>query len=105
MEGGETDFEAALRETEEESGLILDKDYVCPDKFKVIESTYPVKSGEKRVAYFLGRSLPGVIVKLSDESVDFRWLTLNALKEFLVFRRAAIYPIFEKAEEFLSRSS
>ena len=99
MENDETEFEAALRETLEESGLIYERDYVCHDKSVIIESTYPVRRGLKCVTYFLAQILPSATVKLSHESADYKWLSLSELKEFLQYKNMILQ--FEKAEQYL----
>ena len=101
LEYNETDFEAAIRETEEEAGLVLDKDYICIDKSKIFEAIYPVKRGEKRVAYFIGCVLPSAKVQLSSESSKLKWLTLTEMKNFIKFRSELLCPMFEQAENYL----
>lgn len=104
MENNETEWEAAVRETEEESGLVIGKDFLCNNKSKIIEAVYPVKRGQKKVAYFLGRVLPTANLKLSHESLDMKWLPLSELKQFIKFRSETLLRIFEQAEEYLKES-
>lgn len=83
IEAGETALEAAKRETQEETGLIIDdvhsyyryvsnyyikKDYSTGEKLKVPEP--------KTVTYFLGKA-PTKMVKLSFEHSSYGWFTAN----------------------------
>ena len=101
MEHNETEWDAAIRETEEESGLFLHKDFLCDDNSKKIESIYTVKKGQKRVVYFMGSVLPTAMVRLSHESVDMKWLSLDELKTFIKFHSMLL--VFEQAEDYLKK--
>ncbi len=81
MDPGETDLEAAIRETKEESGLELHKDYEISFEDFRIESNYMVngeKSKPKRVVYWLAQAKSDCSqVRLSDEHKNFKWADLN----------------------------
>uniref|UniRef100_A0A1B6G3I1 Bis(5'-nucleosyl)-tetraphosphatase [asymmetrical] n=1 Tax=Cuerna arida TaxID=1464854 RepID=A0A1B6G3I1_9HEMI len=76
VDGDETDYMAALRETKEEAGL-GEEDLKIYSDFKK-ELKYNVKGKPKVVTYWLAelvrRDTP---VKLSSEHQDFRWLELT----------------------------
>lgn len=79
VEPGESEFEAAVRETVEESGL-RDADYEIDANFRH-EIHYKVKDRPKRVVYWLARlrerSDGSDPVRLSDEHKSHSWLTLE----------------------------
>ena len=51
------------------------------------------------MAYFIGLVLDHAEIGLSDETSDFKWLTLKEIKQFINFSNLTIQ--FEKAEEYL----
>lgn len=87
VDPGEDILETAIRETEEESGFVIDKDYTVVKDFKV-EAKYKVRSHldgvvrPKVVTYYLAKlNDPESPVKLSEEHTEFKWLTMQeALK-------------------------
>ena len=92
MDPGETDYEAALRETKEEAGF-SDTVLKVIDDFKV-ELKYTVtnhRDGEKREkisTYWLAELLRPKenTVLLSDEHQDFKWLSLSEAKNLSGFK-------------------
>ena len=92
MDPGETDYEAALRETREEAGFSDSVLEVMPD-FK-IELRYSVKSHldgkhrEKLSTYWLAELInPSENnAVLSDEHKDFKWLALKEAKDISGFQ-------------------
>ena len=76
LRSGETEIQAALRETEEESGL---HPQALEPAFREEVAYEVVRRGErvpKTVAYYLGEASNGE-VRLSREHVDFHWATLQ----------------------------
>ena len=92
MDPGETDYEAALRETKEEAGL-SDTVLKVVNDFK-IELRYNVtnhrdgKIREKLSTYWLAELLKPTenTVVMSDEHQDFKWLSLNEAKNLSGFK-------------------
>lgn len=75
VDRGETDLQAALRETQEEAGL-QETDFKMLD-FKR-ELHYPVKGKPKVVVYWLSELLnPNSKIKLSREHQAFEWAGLD----------------------------
>ena len=80
LDEGETDIEAAVRETREESGLERDTDYAIIDQNSFnIELNYPVRGKPKTVIYFLAEYInqDKERIKLSDEHIEYKWLPVN----------------------------
>ena len=79
LESGESDFEAAVRETVEETGLVA-ADYEMDASFKH-EVNYRASTRPKRVVYWLARLRErpdgGDPVRLSDEHRSHAWLSLE----------------------------
>jgi len=102
-EEGETDLEAALRETAEETGLESAR-LAVHGPFRR-EISYPVKRGDKRVVYFAARTDGGPI-RLSKEHSESRWVDLDEVLAEIphanlreVYREAAVWlkdPIFRR---------
>ena len=101
IENGETDLEAAIRETREECGL-------SP---KIIEGFKEVmnyryrrsgKTSDKEVVMFLGEVEPRSQVRISDEHIGHVWLTYQKAMESLTFKNQR--DLLEKAERFLNGS-
>lgn len=77
MDKGETFLEAAIRETEEEAGLVEHKDYSIVDRDFKIEIDYPVKKGLKQVVYWLAElNDADTKVTISDEHIALKWAVL-----------------------------
>lgn len=80
VDSGESDFETALRETEEEAGLKaqdldIDKDFKVELRYQATHHTHGLT--DKVVTYWLAKLLSNETeVKLSDEHQDLKWLGL-----------------------------
>ncbi|TRY76406.1 hypothetical protein TCAL_00037 [Tigriopus californicus] len=85
VDPGETDYQAALRETQEEAGLSeCDMEIVPNFKSQIHYQVKHYPTGElkdKTVTYWLARIRDGVEVKLSEEHLDLCWLPLTAACE------------------------
>ena len=76
VDKGETERQAALRETEEEAGLTIDQLKLHED-FKD-ELHYEVRGKPKTVIYWLSElKNPDFPVKLSKEHTDMKWLNIE----------------------------
>lgn len=77
VDPGESDYDAALRETEEEAGFRPSVLKVVPDFSVVLK--YSVKNKPKIVTYWLAELIDPREndVKLSREHEDYKWLLLN----------------------------
>lgn len=85
VDPGENDFQAALRETQEEAGLSEEVLKIVPD-FK-IELRYQVRNKPKVTTYWLAELLEPKtnLVKMSEEHQDFKWLSLEEAKSLSGF--------------------
>ena len=84
MDPGETEEQAAYRETQEEAGLSATQLKVVDD-FKR-ELNYQVGGNPKRVVYWLAELKdPNSKVTLSDEHINFKWVELDEAKQLSRF--------------------
>jgi len=73
VDPGESEFETALRETEEEAGLKADQLHILKDFEKSLH--YQVNGKPKKVVYWLSElKNPDDQIVLSHEHTDFKWL-------------------------------
>ncbi|XP_038211546.1 bis(5'-nucleosyl)-tetraphosphatase [asymmetrical] isoform X1 [Zerene cesonia] len=80
VDPGESDWDTALRETQEEAGF-TQKDLEIDKNIKKTLS-YEVNGKPKDVIYWLAKLInPETPVKLSDEHQDFKWLPLQEAQE------------------------
>ncbi len=98
----ETAKEAALRETEEETGLSI-KHLKIVDGFEErVEWFYRVNRQKvhKKVTYFLAET-ERESIKISDEHVDAKWLSFKDSLTLLKYKSSR--NILQKAEEYLNK--
>ena len=100
MEEGETYHETALRETQEETG-ILDVEFLKGFK-EEIEYYFRVDNQDihKKVIFFLGKTETIEII-LSHEHLDFIWLNFDNALEMITYENAK--NILKKSKEFLDK--
>ena len=98
MEEGETYHETALRETQEETG-ILDVEFLKGFK-EEIEYYFRADNQDihKKVIFFLGKTETIEII-LSHEHLDFIWLNFDNALERITYESAK--NILKKSKEFL----
>jgi len=87
LDEGESELDAALRETEEEAGLAANQLTVAKDFTS--ELNYEVRGKPKRVVYWLAelkKGTPDDCVKLSDEHTDYKWLELTEALEYAKYK-------------------
>ncbi|MHB8372591.1 MAG: bis(5'-nucleosyl)-tetraphosphatase [Thermoplasmataceae archaeon] len=99
IEKGETEKEAALRETKEETGLSVE----IIDGFKEIQEytyRYAKERINKKVIFFLGEAILDSNVNISHEHVGYVWLDEKQYLQRLSFDSQK--EIINKAIEFLS---
>lgn len=80
LDPGETEIEAAIRETFEESGLQKSDLHIFEDQ--IVNLNYDVNGKPKKVVYWLAELInKSAKVRLSEEHQDYQWLNLdNACK-------------------------
>ena len=102
MDENENYLDAAIRETEEESGLVEHKDYEIVDKNFSIEINYPVKNKLKKVVYWLAQMKdPETQVRLSDEHIDLKWVVLSEAIDLVKYETMS--SVLMQAEEYLKK--
>lgn len=101
VESGETEQEAALRETEEEAGI--SKDTLNIYEQFLAELNYEVRNRPKRVVYWLAELRnPDTKVKLSKEHQDMKWLGIKEALEIAKYED--LKQALSKADEFIRTS-
>ncbi len=103
MDEGETDLQAAIRETKEETGLEQHRDYdLVSNDFK-IESNYMINGKEikpKRVVYWIAESNPTCSeIKLSEEHKNFKWFNIDDCLKVVEFEESK--RVLRTAYEFI----
>lgn len=103
VEEGETPFEAACRETFEETGI----QNLSFRWGKVFKETEPYNNGRKRARYYLAET-PESTVSFSvnpelgrAEHHEYRWVEVNELKVLVPER---IHPVIEWAEKTIAQT-
>lgn len=100
MDPGESEFEAALRETTEEAGLSADHLQVI-DKFKTVIQ-YEVRGKPKTVTYWLSELRDvNTEVKVSHEHTDYKWLLLPDAVEYAKYENTK--KAISEADEFIRK--
>jgi dATP pyrophosphohydrolase len=82
IEPGETAWKAALRETEEETGLALEKLYsadICEQFYEADRDSISL------LPVFVGYAQPEAIVRLNPEHSEFRWVAFDKAAEMVPF--------------------
>lgn len=87
LEAGETPEQAAARELEEETGLVVKKFWETDPLVEHFSFYYQGTKVEKTVTYFL--ALVDGEIKLQEEEIEAgKWVTLDKAKEILTFAEA-----------------
>ena len=98
MDPGETEMQAAVRETEEEAGLSKEH-YVTLEGFQKT-LRYPVRKKMKRVEYWLAELKdPNTPVKLSHEHREYRWLNFEDTLKYARF--PDMQEVYQEAHQFV----
>ena len=98
MEEGETEYETALRETNEETGI---NDVKFVDGFREeIEYYFRAENQDihKKVIFFLGKTKT-IDVVLSHEHLDYIWLSFDNALNKITYENAK--NLLKKSKEFL----
>ena len=102
MEKDEADFDCAIREAEEETGLSMGKDYDLVCNNFTVTSSYRSGTKSKRVVYWLARIKDdNVKISLSSEHVSYKWYKLEECRT--IMSEAHVTDAIVKADEFLNR--
>uniref|UniRef100_A0A2P2I427 Bis(5'-nucleosyl)-tetraphosphatase [asymmetrical] n=1 Tax=Hirondellea gigas TaxID=1518452 RepID=A0A2P2I427_9CRUS len=105
VDPGEDDWQTALRETQEEAGLVNGEHYVLDDDFKR-EVKYIVKDKPKVVVYYLAELKQELSsdkedpVKMSDEHQAYKWLPIDQAIELVVFQTTS--NLLQECHDYLS---
>ncbi|GFO33258.1 Bis(5'-nucleosyl)-tetraphosphatase [asymmetrical]-like protein [Plakobranchus ocellatus] len=102
VDPGESEFETALRETEEEAGIKREQMKVEEDFQRTLH--YTVQGKPKRVVYWLSElSNPDDPIKLSDEHKDFQWQKLDKACELAQF--SDMVSLLKEVDTYLESKS
>lgn len=101
VEEGETDEQTALRETEEEAGIVAESLKIIKD-FKVVLK-YPVKGVLKTVIYWLAELRDQDFkVKLSNEHQHYEWANIDRACELVYYHDTQ--SALKSAEKYLEEN-
>lgn len=104
MEKDETDFDAAIREAEEETGLRVIKDYDLICKNFTVTSSYRNRTKSKRVVYWLAKiNDDNVKINLSSEHIGYKWYKLDEVLASLTEEHMTSALV--KADDFIARKN
>ena len=90
-----------MRETEEEAGIRVDRDYSIVDKSFKIETNYLINGTKpKRVVYWLAEvSKPDLKITLSHEHTDYKWLGIENALDLVGYEQTK--QVIREANEFI----
>jgi bis(5'-nucleosidyl)-tetraphosphatase len=100
IEEGETKQEAALRELMEETGLTAEIDDTFEETFQYVFTDYDGQLAQKTVYFFVGKA-NSRDVKLSDEHIDYTWLSYKDAVEQLTYDNAK--ELLKKADGYIQK--
>lgn len=93
VEEYESELEAAVRETKEEIGLVLNKDYTLESLNEKFQLKYKIKTSDSKTTKFVVRRLIYWLGKVTSENIEIRlqqdeiksykWSTIDDLSTFL----------------------
>ncbi|XP_005094757.1 bis(5'-nucleosyl)-tetraphosphatase [asymmetrical] [Aplysia californica] len=99
VDPGESEFETAVRETEEEAGLKAEQMKIIKEFEKSLH--YDVKGKPKKVVYWLSElSNPNDPIVLSHEHKDFKWLELESACTYSEF--PDMISLLKEADTFIT---
>ncbi|KAK7111215.1 hypothetical protein V1264_010887 [Littorina saxatilis] len=102
VDPGESEFQTALRETEEEAGLTKDSLNILKNFESVLH--YEARGNPKKVVYWLSELKdPNSPVTLSHEHTDYKWLPLEEACRLLQF--ADMQKAVKEAHDFITKSA
>lgn len=81
IEIGETEYQTALREIKEETGI----DVLIDTSFREIVSYSPKKDTNKVVVYFLGKAKNYDFIPQQEEISDIKWVEIGLAKTILTY--------------------
>ena len=100
MESGETEIEAAYRETQEEAGLAKEQLTLLNGFEKVLR--YEVKGKPKKVVYWLAEVTDvNVVPKMSHEHQNFEWAALADALKLAAF--PDMQQVLTEADDFIKK--
>jgi bis(5'-nucleosidyl)-tetraphosphatase len=100
IEGAETKEQTALRELQEEAGLVVKLDPGFEESLSYHFTDYKTKDTIHKTVYFFTGYSPEVEVTLSHEHVGYSWLPFDEALATLTYDSAR--QLMTKADEFLN---
>lgn len=102
VDPGETEFEAAMRETSEEAGLKKEQLQILDNFQHVLH--YTAHGKPKKVVYWLSELTdPNAHVTLSHEHTEYKWAELDEAVQLLQF--PDMQKAVRDAHDFITKSS
>ena len=95
VENEETEYQTALREIKEETGL----DVELQDDFRYTVEYYPKQGVKKQVVYFLGYSEEEHYVRQEEEISELKWMTWDDAYRLVTFKNDR--NLLNMAKEYL----
>ncbi len=81
VEEGETEFETAIRETKEETGIDVE---IISDK-RFVNTYSPKEDVIKDVIFFIAKPLNIDLTRQESEIADLRWIDIDKASEYITF--------------------
>ena len=97
VENGEEEYQTALREVKEETGLTIE----LQEGFRQSVEYFPKPNIKKQVVYFLGYAPDDTVKKQEEEISEIRWIDLNKAQEAVTFRNDK--NLINQAKKYLAK--
>lgn len=81
VEHGENEFQTAVREVKEETGISIS----LMDGFRESVEYFPKPGVKKQVVYFLGKALDDQLVRQEEEISEVRWVPIEQASDMVTF--------------------
>ncbi|XP_052765678.1 bis(5'-nucleosyl)-tetraphosphatase [asymmetrical]-like [Mya arenaria] len=100
IDHGESLFDAALRETKEETGFTVPPLKLYKDFHNTVH--YQRNGVPKKIDFWLAELPDDIEVKLSDEHIDKKWLKVTEAVEYVRYKEVG--GVLEKADVFIQKN-
>ena len=99
VEQGENEFQTALREVKEETGL----DILIRDNFRQCVEYFPKPHVKKQVVYFLGQALTEDVHRQEEEVSETTWADIDAAYRMVTFKNDK--NLIRRAQDYLKKEA